>query len=136
MFFWPPGSTDVDFEANQAWRPGSPPSPSTAAGPSTAGPTCDACYCGGRRGSATKIAPPRRGTARRPGRRQRGYGRRGRRCRLRDREVIVLRYFENLTAAKIASVTRQSVNATEVRLHGARARLAAQLGAWHAEEQP
>jgi RNA polymerase sigma-70 factor (ECF subfamily) len=54
----------------------------------------------------------------------------------RDREVVVLRYFEQMSAAEIAGVTRQSTNAVEVRLHRARARLAAALGAWHREEQP
>ena len=53
----------------------------------------------------------------------------------RDREVIVLRYFEQHSAAEIADLTRQSANAVEVRLHRARARLASSLGAWHREEQ-
>ena len=52
----------------------------------------------------------------------------------RDREVIVLRYFEQMTAAQIAAVTRQSVNAVEVRLHRARSRLADALERWHREE--
>ena len=52
----------------------------------------------------------------------------------RDREVIVLKYFESLSAAEIAAVTHQSANAVEVRLHRARARLAAALGPWHREE--
>ena len=46
----------------------------------------------------------------------------------------MLRYFEGLDAAEIAGVTKQSKNAVEVRLHRARARLAAALGAWHREE--
>ena len=53
----------------------------------------------------------------------------------RDREAIVLRYFEGLAAAEIAAVTRQSVNAGEVRLHRARARLAGALGALMREDQ-
>jgi RNA polymerase sigma-70 factor (ECF subfamily) len=53
----------------------------------------------------------------------------------RDREVVVLRYFEQLDAAGIASATGLSRNAVEVRLHRARARLAERLGAWHREEQ-
>jgi RNA polymerase sigma-70 factor (ECF subfamily) len=53
----------------------------------------------------------------------------------RDREVVVLRYFEQLDAAGIAAVTGLSKNAVEVRLHRARARLAERLGAWHREEQ-
>jgi RNA polymerase sigma factor CnrH len=53
----------------------------------------------------------------------------------RDREVIVLRYFEQLTAAQIAGVTRQSTNAVEVRLHRARAKLASALAEWHREAQ-
>jgi RNA polymerase sigma-70 factor (ECF subfamily) len=53
----------------------------------------------------------------------------------RDREVVVLRYFEELDAAGIAAVTGLSKNAVEVRLHRARARLAERLGAWHREEQ-
>jgi RNA polymerase sigma-70 factor (ECF subfamily) len=53
----------------------------------------------------------------------------------RDREVIVLRYFEQLTASEIAGVTRQSTNAVDVRLHRARAKLAATLGEWHREAQ-
>jgi RNA polymerase sigma-70 factor (ECF subfamily) len=53
----------------------------------------------------------------------------------RDREVVVLRYFEGLDAEGIAAVTGISKNAVEVRLHRARARLAETLGAWHREEQ-
>jgi RNA polymerase sigma-70 factor (ECF subfamily) len=53
----------------------------------------------------------------------------------RDREVVVLRYFEGLDAAGIAAVAGISKNAVEVRLHRARARLAETLGAWHEEEQ-
>lgn len=53
----------------------------------------------------------------------------------RDREVIVLRYFEHLDAAEIARATGLSRNAVEVRLHRARARLAEMLGKWHREEQ-
>ena len=53
----------------------------------------------------------------------------------RDREVVVLRHFENMTSAEIAALTGQSKNAVEVRLHRARARLAKALGAWHREEQ-
>jgi RNA polymerase sigma factor (sigma-70 family) len=45
----------------------------------------------------------------------------------RDREVVVLRYFEQLNSAEIAAATRQSVGAVEVRLHRARGRLAATL---------
>lgn len=52
----------------------------------------------------------------------------------RDREVIVLRYFEHMDAAEIAAATGLSRNAVEVRLHRARTRLAASLGAWHREE--
>ena len=48
----------------------------------------------------------------------------------RDREVIVLRYFEQLTPAQIAGVTRQSTNAVDVRLHRARAKLASALAEW------
>ena len=54
----------------------------------------------------------------------------------RDREVVVLRHFENMTPAEIAALTGQSKNAIEVRLHRVRARLAQALGAWHREEQP
>ena len=54
----------------------------------------------------------------------------------RDREVVVLRHFENMTSAEIAALTGQSKNAVEVRLHRARTRLAKALGAWHREEQP
>ena len=46
----------------------------------------------------------------------------------RDREVIVLRYFEQFTGADIAAATRQSPGAVEVRLHRARGRLATTLG--------
>ena len=53
----------------------------------------------------------------------------------RDREVIVLRYFEHMDAGEIATTTGLSRNAVEVRLHRARARLADVLGAWHREEQ-
>jgi RNA polymerase sigma-70 factor (ECF subfamily) len=42
----------------------------------------------------------------------------------KDREVIVLRYFENLSAPEIATLTGASRSAVEVRLHRARARLA------------
>lgn len=52
----------------------------------------------------------------------------------RDREVVVLRYFESLSLTEIAGVTRQSKNAVEVRLHRARNRLAGVLGDWHREE--
>jgi RNA polymerase sigma-70 factor (ECF subfamily) len=45
----------------------------------------------------------------------------------RDREVVVLRYFEELSASEVAQMTRQSRNAVEVRLHRARARLAGAL---------
>lgn len=45
----------------------------------------------------------------------------------RDREVVVLRYFDDLSPAEIAVLTGQSKNAVEVRLHRARARLAASL---------
>jgi RNA polymerase sigma factor (sigma-70 family) len=45
----------------------------------------------------------------------------------RDREVVVLRYFEDLSPGEIARLTRQSKNAVEVRLHRARARLAEAL---------
>ena len=41
----------------------------------------------------------------------------------RDREVVVLRYFDDLSPAEIATMTGQSKNAVEVRLHRARARL-------------
>ena len=54
----------------------------------------------------------------------------------KDREVIVLRYFENLTAADIAAMTGQSTNAIDVRLHRARARLADALRGWVQEGQP
>jgi RNA polymerase sigma-70 factor (ECF subfamily) len=53
----------------------------------------------------------------------------------RDREVVVLRYFEGLTSPEIATLTRQSKNAIEVRLHRARAKLAETLGPWVREEQ-
>lgn len=52
----------------------------------------------------------------------------------RDREVVVLRYFESLSTREIAAVTRLSVNAVEVRLHRARASLARRLGS-HMEER-
>jgi RNA polymerase sigma-70 factor (ECF subfamily) len=52
----------------------------------------------------------------------------------KDREVVVLRYFENLTPAEIAGVTGQSTNAIEVRLHRARAKLAETLREWSPEE--
>ena len=45
----------------------------------------------------------------------------------RDREVVVLRYFDDLSPGEIASLTGQSKNAVEVRLHRARARLSAAL---------
>ena len=45
----------------------------------------------------------------------------------RDREVVVLRYFENLSAGEIGAATGDSTNAVEVRLHRARAKLAAAL---------
>jgi RNA polymerase sigma factor (sigma-70 family) len=53
----------------------------------------------------------------------------------RDREVIVLRYFEGLSPPDIATLTRQSKNAVEVRLHRARGKLAEALGPWVREEQ-
>ena len=53
----------------------------------------------------------------------------------RDREVVVLRYFEGLGASDIGSVVGLSTNAVDVRLHRARARLAERLAAWHREEQ-
>ena len=46
----------------------------------------------------------------------------------KDREVIVLRYFESLSAHEIAALTGASRSAVEVRLHRARARLADLLG--------
>ena len=52
----------------------------------------------------------------------------------RDREVVVLRYFEQLNAAEIAAATRQSSGAVEVRLHRARARLAVALGQFAGED--
>jgi RNA polymerase sigma-70 factor (ECF subfamily) len=55
---------------------------------------------------------------------------------LRDREVVVLRYFEGFGARQIAALTRQSTNAVEVRLHRARAKLAEALGPWVRQEQP
>lgn len=58
-----------------------------------------------------------------------------RRLPARDREVIVLRYFEGLTSPEIAALTRQSKNSVEVRLHRARAKLAETLGPWVREEQ-
>jgi RNA polymerase sigma factor (sigma-70 family) len=54
----------------------------------------------------------------------------------RDREVVVLRYFEDLSPGDIATLTRQSKNAVEVRLHRARARLAAALQELVEEDQP
>jgi RNA polymerase sigma-70 factor (ECF subfamily) len=45
----------------------------------------------------------------------------------RDREVVVLRYFENMTLDAISALTSDSKNAVEVRLHRARARLAGVL---------
>lgn len=45
----------------------------------------------------------------------------------RDREVVVLRYFDELSAAEIAEATGQSRNSVEVRLHRARGRLAEAL---------
>jgi len=53
----------------------------------------------------------------------------------RDREVVVLRYFEQLDASAIADVVGLSKNAVEVRLHRARARLAEALAEWHREER-
>ena len=50
-----------------------------------------------------------------------------RRLSPRDREVVVLRYFDDLSAGEIANLTGQSKNAVEVRLHRARARLAVML---------
>jgi RNA polymerase sigma-70 factor (ECF subfamily) len=54
----------------------------------------------------------------------------------RDREVVVLRYFEHLSPGEIATLTRQSKNAVEVRLHRARARLAEALRGLVEEDQP
>ena len=54
----------------------------------------------------------------------------------KDREVIVLRYFENLSASAIGTMTGQSTNAIEVRLHRARAKLAGALREWSQEAQP
>lgn len=54
----------------------------------------------------------------------------------RDREVVILRYFESLSPTEIAGVTRQSKNAVEVRLHRARAKLSEALEDWHREESP
>jgi RNA polymerase sigma-70 factor (ECF subfamily) len=51
----------------------------------------------------------------------------------RDREVVVLHYFEGLSAAEIGDVTKQRTNAVEVRLHRARAKLSKALGALHRE---
>jgi RNA polymerase sigma-70 factor (ECF subfamily) len=45
----------------------------------------------------------------------------------RDREVVVLRYFENMTLDAISALTGDSKNAVEVRLHRTRARLAGVL---------
>ena len=53
----------------------------------------------------------------------------------KDREAIVLRYFENLSAAEIAALTGASRSAVEVRLHRARARLADLLRPLAAEER-
>jgi RNA polymerase sigma-70 factor (ECF subfamily) len=53
----------------------------------------------------------------------------------KDREVIVLRYFENLSAPEIAALTGASRSAVEVRLHRARARLADLLGPLADEER-
>jgi RNA polymerase sigma-70 factor (ECF subfamily) len=53
----------------------------------------------------------------------------------RDREVVVLRYFEDLSPGDIAGLTRQSKNAVEVRLHRARARLAEALRELVEEDQ-
>jgi RNA polymerase sigma-70 factor (ECF subfamily) len=53
----------------------------------------------------------------------------------RDREVVVLRYFEDLSPGEIAALTRQSKNAVEVRLHRARARLAEALRELVEEDQ-
>lgn len=53
----------------------------------------------------------------------------------RDREVVVLRYFESMTPAEIGTATGQSKNAVEVRLHRARARLAEALRDVSEEDQ-
>jgi len=53
-----------------------------------------------------------------------------------DREVVVLRYFEHLSPGEIATLTRQSKNAVEVRLHRARARLAEALRELVEEDEP
>ncbi len=45
----------------------------------------------------------------------------------RDRELIALRYGADLSARRIAELTDSSVNATEVALHRALARLRAEL---------
>jgi RNA polymerase sigma-70 factor (ECF subfamily) len=42
----------------------------------------------------------------------------------RDRELVVLHYYEELSPAEVARMTSQSKNAVEVRLHRARAKLA------------
>lgn len=55
--------------------------------------------------------------------------------RPRDREVIELRYFEQLGLEEIAGVTHRSKNAVEVRLHRARAKLAESLGDWAEEHR-
>ena len=54
----------------------------------------------------------------------------------RDREVVVLRYFEHLSPGEIATLTRQSKNAIEVRLHRARARLAEAVRELVEEDEP
>jgi RNA polymerase sigma factor (sigma-70 family) len=54
---------------------------------------------------------------------------------MKDREVVVLRYFENLSADEIGSLTGVSRGAVEVRLHRARSWLAESLGPL-AEERP
>ena len=53
----------------------------------------------------------------------------------RDREVVVLRYFENLSFGEIGAATGASTNAVEVRLHRARARLAEALRDLSHEDQ-
>jgi RNA polymerase sigma-70 factor (ECF subfamily) len=53
----------------------------------------------------------------------------------KDREVIVLRYFESLTAKEIAALTGASRASVDVRLHRARARLADAMRSLHEEDR-
>ena len=64
----------------------------------------------------------------------RGLARALHRLSARDREVLLLRYWEDLEPAQIASVIGRSKTATSVRLHRARNRLRRELGAGDGED--